>query len=266
MMKKRGKKTKLEGGNKLNKKDKEKHIDLSYSIEKNLKKEYKAIKHFFNKKHNFLIKQKEEKQQADKKLIIPFGILFMLSIILYVFTFLNESWVAAGISIVIMFSSFILFRIEKKIIVLIHGRLFVLYLLVWISSLTLFILSIIAGNTFSATLSVIVIFFCSLASALSGKKKNNPSLRDEIMELRYNRRYITDLDKILMLLEKYKRLKVSSIIEGFNIDKETVEGWIDLLEQHGLLKVRFPIFSGMEITLIEDWNKNKDSKIGKNDR
>ncbi len=266
MMKKRGKKIKLEAGNKLDKKDREKHADLSHTLEKNFKKEYEAIKHFFNKKHNLLRKQKEEKQQVDKKLAMPFGILFILSVILYAFTFLNESWAAAGISIVIMFSSLILFRTEKKIIVLMHRPIFVLYLLVWISSLAFFILSIIVGDTFSATLSMTVIFFCSLASTLSGKKKNNHSLRNEVMELSHNRRYITDLDKILMLLEKYKRLKVSSITEGFNIDKETAEGWIDLLEQHGLLKVRFPIFSGMEITLIGDWAKNKDSKIGKKDR
>ena len=230
---------------------------------------YDKVKHLFDKEKNSLIehfeisKQERKEEPIERKTALPFGILFLLSLVLYILAFLMESLISAVISVILMFSSLTLYRTGKRVMIFISRYLSLLYLLVWISGIMLFAISFIKRNVFSAAIALLVIFFCSLAATFLHKKKKMHSLKAEINDLRSLGKYTTDFDIVLILLKKYKKLKVIQLIEGFNMDKDVVEGWIDTLEQHRLLKVRFPVFSGMEIIIPED---DKKEEIKKNNK
>ena len=90
-----------------------KHLDLGKVLERNIKKGYVDVRDFFEKEKKYVqehlkIKKPEKKEEIDRRLAMPFGILYLLSLSLYIFAFLKKSWISVSISLVVMFPSLIL--------------------------------------------------------------------------------------------------------------------------------------------------------------
>ena len=67
----------------------------------------------------------------------------------------------------------------------------------------------------------------------------------------------TDIDLLYDLLKEKKRLEISSIARVFNVDKETVKEWGEIMEDNDLVVMEYPRFGDPEITLMEEENGEK---------
>ncbi|MBI5391986.1 hypothetical protein HZB00_03200 [Candidatus Woesearchaeota archaeon] len=77
--------------------------------------------------------------------------------------------------------------------------------------------------------------------------------RIEEMKLAIKRKkypYETDFDKIMLLVETYKTIKLSEAAHVFNISREKAEHWGHVLEEHLLLRVHYPALGEIEL----QWN------------
>lgn len=189
------------------------------------------------------------------KQALPLGVLFIASFIVSLIAIMYEDWIVFTITFAIMLLSLILFKKGLEIEANIKKHISLFYLITWLSSLILGMLSIFRKKLISLCIAVFVMFCCSFLATLSKRKSKREelNLKKDIKELRLKeKKYETDLDVLLALLEKYKKLKVTDISEGFETSRETIEEWADILEKHGLLKINFPAFSGMELQIKEE--------------
>lgn len=61
----------------------------------------------------------------------------------------------------------------------------------------------------------------------------------------------TDIDVLYQLLQKNKKLTVTKIAQLFNVDKEIVKEWGEVLENNNLAVVDYPRFGEIEMRLKE---------------
>lgn len=61
----------------------------------------------------------------------------------------------------------------------------------------------------------------------------------------------TDLDALYTLLKEQKKIKFSVISKAFNVPKEVVADWANILESGNLASVNYPRMSEPELTLNE---------------
>lgn len=243
------------------------------SIEK--KKRKAAHKKKKPQKEGFILGKAEEVKETIES-IIPspaatreervkhspiFATFFVLAFVVFIIAFLHSDWISIAVSGIVMLLSLMLFRSGKRLNIAVKKHRYYLYIIIWVVGLLLAILSIIMQNNFSAVIALCVMFFCSLISSISSKKTKTISLKRDVEELNEKgKRYETDLDRLLILLEKYKKLKVMQICEGFNVSRDTVEGWADTLERHCLLKINFPAFGAMELIYVSEEDRGEKRK------
>ncbi len=51
----------------------------------------------------------------------------------------------------------------------------------------------------------------------------------------------TDVDKLIELIEKKKRLSIKEAARALGEDENVIEDWIRILEEHGYLKISYPV-------------------------
>lgn len=62
-------------------------------------------------------------------------------------------------------------------------------------------------------------------------------------------RYETDFDRLLELIKKYERLKLSDVAKIFGISIKKAEAWTTILEQHNLVEVHYPAIGEPELKI-----------------
>ena len=83
-----------------------------------------------------------------------------------------------------------------------------------------------------------IIFSLFSLKKLSKKEiKNLAELREIIKSKKW---YETDIDKLLLIINKNKMITLSDINFLFHISKEKAETWGNMLERHGLIKLHYP--------------------------
>lgn len=196
--------------------------------------------------------------ETKKHINIPLLVFIFSAIIILVFSIIRKDWlVTAALSLIIIIGLFFLKKnLKINAIVKKHNSTF--YLINWISSLILLVLSIARLKLLSGIIAACVMFSCSLISSISSRKIKTLDLTKDIDELQKSeKKYETDLDKMMTLLKKYKKLKISEISRGFGVTADMVEEWADILEKHNLLIINFPAFSGMEISIKKEEKNEK---------
>jgi len=63
--------------------------------------------------------------------------------------------------------------------------------------------------------------------------------------------FTTDLDRLVDFVDKYKVVKLSEAAVKFNISKDKVEKWGNILEQHNLLKLYYPAFGEPKLMKLD---------------
>jgi hypothetical protein len=69
----------------------------------------------------------------------------------------------------------------------------------------------------------------------------------------------TDLDKLYSIIQKQKRLRLSSVVKLFDVNKETAMNWAMTLESGNLIRIEYPRFGEPELVL-EEKKDEKDEK------
>ena len=67
--------------------------------------------------------------------------------------------------------------------------------------------------------------------------------------LKLKSRYETDFDRLLLLIEKYEKLKFSDVAKIFGVSTDKVEEWATILEQHKILKIHYPALGEPELRI-----------------
>lgn len=86
-----------------------------------------------------------------------------------------------------------------------------------------------------------------------GKTQKNRKEIERIIKMKSSlnlkSRYETDFDRMLLLIEKYERLKFSDAAKIFGISMDKVEEWAAILEQHKILKIHYPAIGEPELRI-----------------
>ncbi len=203
-------------------------------------------------------KKKEEEAMGGKRktkrnaLAAAF---FIIAFVVFIRAFFNQDWYSVAIASVIMLLSLAIFkrkRREEKEKESLKARALIaygLYFIIWLAALGLAILSILAKKHVYAVVAFCVMFFCSLMTAIVHKNLNKTEVVNAMKKLlqKKSKRYETNFDKLLALLKRYKKLKISHVSKGFGVSKKKVEEWSEILESHNFLKIRYPPFGEAEL-------------------
>ena len=69
-----------------------------------------------------------------------------------------------------------------------------------------------------------------------------------IRQLRREKRGMeTDIDLLLALLERFKKMKIREISYAFDIYEDKAEEWARILEEGGFAVMYYPAFGGVEL-------------------
>jgi len=193
---------------------------------------------------------------------------FIIAFVVIVVAFLNKDWYSVAIAFIVMFLSLVFFkrrRKEKKKKESLRARAriaYTLYFVIWLAALPLAVLSIFRKEYVYAIAASCVMFFCSFMTAIVHKNLNKKEVVAAMKKLlqRKSKRYETNFDRLLELLKKYKKVKISHVSKGFGVSKEKVMEWSEILESHNFLKVRYPPFSEAELIIKGEGVKKGGTK------
>lgn len=123
------------------------------------------------------------------------------------------------------------------------------YFVIWLVAVIAAVFSILEMEYLYVAIAFCIMFFCSFTTAVVHRNLKNKEMVAAIKNLlkKNGKKYETNFDRLLELLKRYKRLKISHISKGFGVSKEKVIEWSEILESHNFLKVRYPPFGEAEL-------------------
>jgi len=202
------------------------------------------------------IRRVELNVRTRARLKLVYALFFLIGIALSIASIMTKEWFSFGVAIVVMLLSLIIYWIGRKIGLYASFRI---YLLVWVVSLALGIFSILDSKYFSVAIAGVSMFFCSYMARMAKKYLKEEIIAEEIRRIRKKaKRYETGFDEIIILLKKYKDIKISQLYKGFNVNREKVEEWAQILEDHGLLEMHYPPFSEVVLRLKKKIQKKEE--------
>jgi hypothetical protein len=68
--------------------------------------------------------------------------------------------------------------------------------------------------------------------------------------------FVTDIDKFLYLLEKYKVISIKDLSAKLNIPVDVLEKWAEVFELKGIINIKYPLFR----SLILEYKEKKPKK------
>ncbi|MEM5812140.1 MAG: hypothetical protein QXN71_00085 [Candidatus Aenigmatarchaeota archaeon] len=71
----------------------------------------------------------------------------------------------------------------------------------------------------------------------------------------------TSIDKLYKLVKERSRVGFDEAAEKFNAEREQIESWAKILEEHKLIKVHYPVF-GRPVMIFREMEKKKFIKEG----
>ncbi len=211
--------------------------------------------------HGLAAKGIEVREKELEKYKYIYASFFFIAFVLAIVSFLEINVFAFVVALVTMFLSLVFYKGTVKKEKKEKKRKFFMYLLCWIVAFVLAILSFFAKNFFSLAISVFTMFLTSFSAMLIHKKIRREKIIAVVRELQRERRKTeTDIDKLLLLLEKFKKLKISDIVLAFETSRKKAEEWCKILEEHGLASLQYPIMGEAELRIIETKLNEKTSK------
>lgn len=183
---------------------------------------------------------------------------FLISAIMAAFSIINIEWFSFAIFCVVMLLSIIFYGEKRKV----TNMKFVskIYLIVWITSTILASASIFFEKSLPAAIGLFVMMMCSTIARKIHISKRNDEIVMAIMEMqRSEKKNETNFDKMMEVLKKYKKVRISKFAEGFNVEKSKIEEWAQILEEHGLLVINYPAFGESELRIKKPKEKQNDA-------
>ena len=106
--------------------------------------------------------------------------------------------------------------------------------------------------------------YSTLMSSLTSKKvkkhlEENPKEASELNQKKTIKKIVTtDFDIILKIIEEKGKLSLSEIQSLFNINRRLAEEWVQILNDYGLVEIKYLPIGGIEVTKISNSPKNKE--------
>ncbi len=196
------------------------------------------------REHALVAKGIDVRKKELAKYKLTYLIFLLISLLLAILSLFNHNSLSFGIAIVIMLFTVICYRntTEKT------QRKSIIYIVTWPLTFSLAVASIFKRNFISFSLAVLAMSLSSLASMLISKKARKEEIIKTIRELQKSRKSVeTDFDKLLVLLGRFGRLKMSEIAEAFEIDRKKADEWAAILEENNLAVLHYPAFGEEEL-------------------
>lgn len=178
--------------------------------------------------------------------------LFLIGFAVSITSLLNADWMVFSCSMILELLSLLLYHKSKKMDV---KRKFNVYLIIWIFWFLVAVFSIWRSKNILSIISFAILFVLSLFASISGRKLKEEMIGEEIKRMQTKlKRYETNFDRLIIILNRYKSVKISVFAKAFNISRQQIEEWAEILENHNLLEVHYPFLGEPELRLIQ---KNK---------
>lgn len=107
--------------------------------------------------------------------------------------------------------------------------------------------------------------YSTLMSSLTSKKvkrhlEEDPTGASKLKDQKKTIKKIvtTDFDIILKIIEEKGKLSLSEIQSLFNINRRLAEEWVQILNDYGLVEIKYLPIGGIEVTKISNSPKNKE--------
>jgi len=241
------------------------------------KKEYphhKVIKQLYeHKKHkiiNHKIHHKKYKKRINifeiiKDIIVSpiiWSLITLITIITSIILF-NRNFLYAGLFLAIITSLMSGYR-ARMLIKKRRDYSLIFNPILWsILTITLILIGIIKqkiiilylgfGTAFLTVVIIIIKIIKLLKNNGIGKsEKHNPEIADKIQQMKKLikeplTKYETDLDKLCRILDEYKKIKISEIMQTFNINQKRAEEWSKILKEHDMAEIHYPAIGEAEL-------------------
>ena len=100
-----------------------------------------------------------------------------------------------------------------------------------------------------------IITRADVVSVVSEYLSNHPAMRKMEFESVDEVTLQTNIDKLLLLVKTKGSVKLIDAAKEFNVDKERVEKWAEILEDYKLVKLKYPPFGDPKIVLVKEKKK-----------
>lgn len=181
-----------------------------------------------------------------------YAALFVIGLVVSITSLINGEWILFLCAICLKFLSLLLYKKGKKMDM---NKKFNIYLIIWVFWFFIAIISIWRSKNILSIISFVMMLAFSIVANVSSRKMKMEMVNAEIKKMQKKlRRYETNFDRLLIILGKYKSVKISVFAKAFHTDRQQIEEWAEILENHKLLEINYPFFGEPELRLIQ---KNK---------
>ena len=107
-------------------------------------------------------------------------------------------------------------------------------------------------NIYVYIVSAIVVVYLILIFFLKRKPKlkTQEPIKEKSKEENIIITYRTEFDNFYEFIKLKKKVTTTEIAKNFKMSKKQVEGWGQILEQHGLIKINYPLFGDQEFEYV----------------
>lgn len=67
------------------------------------------------------------------------------------------------------------------------------------------------------------------------------------IEISKGKAYVTDIDRFYEMIRQNKKIHLRKITIALDMPKKIAEEWSKILQEHGLIKIAYPVFGGPEL-------------------
>ena len=200
----------------------------------------------------YKFKEKEIKKFSK----VYLGFMFV-SLILSVLALIKRDFFSYSIAILILVLDFLCYRQTLAP----DKRKYAAYLMAWPFILTLNIASIIEVNLLAFILSIVAMLISVLTPTLITRRVSAENITNYIkVPTKSEAKVETDLDRLLGLLQKLGKMKISEISGTFDIPREKAEQWARIMEENEFAQLRYPPFGEVELVLKEKKSSEEESE------
>ncbi len=203
----------------------------------------------------YKFREKELKRYSK----VYLGFMF-LSLLLSILALLKKDFFSYAIAMLILVLDFLCYRQTLAP----EERKYAIYLMAWPFILTLNVASIIEVNILAFVLSIVAMLIATLTPTLMKRRVSAEKITKFIqVPPQTGAKIETDLDRLLSLLQKLGKMKLSEIAGTFDISREKAEEWARIMEDNDFAYIRYPPFGEVELVLGKEKKGGEKEKSPK---
>ena len=188
-----------------------------------------------------------------RKYRIIYSLFLIISLGLTILSFIQGDLFSFAVGIAMMILSILCYRVvvESK-----QQKNLIIYVMVWPFTLSLAVAAIFKKEIISFIISILAMFVSLLTPMLALKQAKKEEIVTALRAVPLSVKDTeTDFDRLLLILQKYGKLRISDIRNAFGIEKGKAEEWAKILEENNLAYIHYPTFGEEELRIKEKKEK-----------